>query len=281
MKKRTITAGMLAVTLAMMTACGGKAETAETDEIVISQPQEEEEADVQSAPSGDTQQEEAADSASEAVSEESAESAGNDSVKELVTYDVSNAYQEVLNKYQTMIYEKWDTSKAFDEGLSSMVSDFVQMGYENQVGYVLYDLDLDGQPELLIGEMDTELPVNRIVFDAYTEKNGKAVQLFESESRNRYYVVEDETGAIMIANEGSNGAASSGWIYYIYTEGELKVMQAVMYDAAADEANPWFMAYDDDWDASNDESITEDDAQAIIDSYTNTYAKLDWTALVQ
>ena len=277
MKKRTITAGVLAVTLAMLTACGGKAETAETDEIVISQPQEEEETDAESSPSGDTQQEEAAD----AASEESTESAGNDSVKELVTYDVSDAYQEVLNKYQTLINEKWDTNKAFEEKLSSMVSDFVQMGYENQVGYVLYDLDLDGQPELLIGEMDTELPANRIVFDAYTEKDGKAVQLFESESRNRYYVVEDEDGAVMIANEGSNGAASSGWIYYIYTDGELKVMQAVMYDASADEANPWFMAYDDDWDSSNDEPISESDAQAIIDSYTNTYAKLDWTALLQ
>ena len=277
MKKRTITAGVLAVTLAMLTACGGKAETAETDEIVISQPQEEEETDAESSPSGDTQQEEAADTASE----ESTESAGNDSVKELVTYDVSDAYQEVLNKYQTLINEKWDTNKAFEEKLSSMVSDFVQMGYENQIGYVLYDLDLDGQPELLIGEMDTELPANRIVFDAYTEKDGKAVQLFESESRNRYYVVEDEAGAVMIANEGSNGAASSGWIYYIYTDGELKVMQAVMYDASADEANPWFMAYDDDWDSSNDEPISESDAQAIIDSYTNTYAKLDWTALLQ
>ncbi len=277
MKKGTIIAGVLAGTLAMLTACGGKTETAEADEIVISQPQEEEETDAESLPSGDTQQEEAADT----ISEESTESAGNDSVKELVTYDVSDAYQEVLNKYQTLINEKWDTNKAFEEKLSSMVSDFVQMGYENQIGYVLYDLDLDGQPELLIGEMDTELPANRIVFDAYTEKDGKAVQLFESESRNRYYVVEDEAGAVMIANEGSNGAASSGWIYYIYTDGELKVMQAVMYDAAADEANPWFMAYDDDWDSSNDEPISESDAQAIIDSYTNTYAKLDWTALLQ
>lgn len=277
MKKGTIIAGVLAGTLAMLTACGGKTETAEADEIVISQPQEEEETDAESLPSGDTQQEEAADT----ISEESTESAGNDSVKELVTYDVSDAYQEVLNKYQTLINEKWDTNKAFEEKLSSMVSDFVQMGYENQVGYVLYDLDLDGQPELLIGEMDTELPANRIVFDAYTEKDGKAVQLFESESRNRYYVVEDEDGAVMIANEGSNGAASSGWIYYIYTDGELKVMQAVMYDASADEANPWFMAYDDDWDSSNDEPISESDAQAIIDSYTNTYAKLDWTALLQ
>lgn len=54
-----------------------------------------------------------------------------------------------------------------------------------------------------------------------------------------------------------------------------------MYDAAADEENPWFMAYDDDWDTSNDEPVDEDMAQSVINSYTDNYAKLDWTILVQ
>lgn len=276
MKRKTIIAVMLAVALAMMTACGAETEATETDELVISQPQEDTETDDQSSAAGDVQQE-----ATDETSEEAEENTIQDSAKELVTFDVPDAYQEVLNKYQTMIIDQWDTNKAFDEGLSAMVPELVQMGSGNEVGYVLYDLDLDGQPELLIGEMDTEQPANRIVFDAYTEKDGKAVQLFESESRNRYYVVEDEAGAIMIANEASNGAYSSGWIYYLYTDGELKVMQAIMFDASADEENPWFMGYDDDWDSSNDEPISESDAQAIIDSYTNTYAKLDWTALAQ
>lgn len=276
MKRKTIIAVMLAVALAMMTACGAETEVTETDELVISQPQEDTETDDQSSAAGDVQQE-----ATDETSEEAEENTIQDSAKELVTFDVPDAYQEVLNKYQTMIIDQWDTNKAFDEGLSAMVPELVQMGSGNEVGYVLYDLDLDGQPELLIGEMDTEQPANRIVFDAYTEKDGKAVQLFESESRNRYYVVEDEAGAIMIANEASNGAYSSGWIYYLYTDGELKVMQAIMFDASSDEENPWFMGYDDDWDSSNDEPISESDAQAIIDSYTNTYAKLDWTALAQ
>ena len=158
-------------------------------------------------------------------------------------------------------------------------SDYVDA--QDQIGYTLYDLDADGQPELLIGEMDTELPVNSIIFDAYTLKDGNAVQIFESESRNRYYLVEDEAGAILIANEGSNGAASSGWLYYTVSGDRLTVQQAIMYDAAADEENPWFMAYDDDWDTSNDEPVDEDMAQSVINSYTDNYAKLDWTILVQ
>lgn len=73
-------------------------------------------------------------------------------------YVMSEEYQNVLDKYKTMISEKWDVSKAFDEGMSSMVSEFCNMDAQDQIGYTLYDLDADGQPELLIGEMDTELP---------------------------------------------------------------------------------------------------------------------------
>ena len=37
----------------------------------------------------------------------------------------------------------------------------------------------------------------------------------------------------------------------------------------------------DDWDTSNDEPVDEDMAQSVINSYTDNYAKLDWTILVQ
>ena len=83
----------------------------------------------------------------------------------------------------------------------------------------------------------------------------------------------------MIANEGSNGAGSSGWTYYTLGEDGLQVVQAIIYDAMADEENPWFMAYDDDWDVSNDEGIDEQTAQDIIDANTQNYAKLDWIPL--
>lgn len=251
MKKKVIMLSMLAITAAMLTACSDKNDAADVPEV--------------------------------SQAEESTENTDTDSSAEAAEESTENVeeYQNVLDKYKTMITEKWDVSKAFDEGMSSMVSEFCNMDAQDQIGYTLYDLDADGQPELLIGEMDTELPANRIIFDAYTLKDGNAVQIFESESRNRYYLVEDEAGAILIANEGYNGAASSGWLYYTVSGDRLTVQQAIMYDAAADEENPWFMAYDDDWDTSNDEPVDEDMAQSVINSYTDNYAKLDWTILVQ
>ncbi len=265
MKKKVIMLSMLAITAAMLTACSDKNDAADVPE--VSQAEE-------STENTDT------DSSAEAA-EESTENVEKDSEVKGSDYVMPEEYQNVLDKYKTMITEKWDVSKAFDEGMSSMVSEFCNMDAQDQIGYTLYDLDADGQPELLIGEMDTELPANRIIFDAYTLKDGNAVQIFESESRNRYYLVEDEAGAILIANEGSNGAASSGWLYYTVSGDRLTVQQAIMYDAAADEENPWFMAYDDDWDTSNDEPVDEDMAQSVINSYTDNYAKLDWTILVQ
>lgn len=268
MKKKMMMISLLSITAAMLTACSGNSENAAADAPEASQAEENTESNE-------------ADTEAVTATEEAAENTVSDPEVKDADYAMPEAYQEILDKYRTMITEKWDAGKAFDAGMSSMVSELCDMGAQDQIGYTLYDLDFDGQPELLIGETDTELAANRIIFDAYTLKDGKAAQVFESESRNRYYIVEDEAGAIMIANEASNGAASSGWIYYTASGDTLTVQQAIIYDAAADENNPWFMAYDEDWDTSNDDAIDENTAQSVIDSYSNGYAKLDWTQMIQ
>ena len=118
---------------------------------------------------------------------------------------MTEAYEGIIDDYRSLIEEQWDYDQIYEHNysnLATMVS----------VGYTLYDLDQDGQLELLIGETDTEEPVNRMILDAYTMDGDAAKQLFTSRERNRYYLVEDEAGAVIIANEGSNGAASSGWL---------------------------------------------------------------------
>ena len=194
--------------------------------------------------------------------------------------DLSPAYAEKVKEYRTMIREKWDLAQVFNTELSSMIPNFYDIGAEKAVGYTLFDLDGDGKKELLIGETDTKLPVNRIIFDAYTLKNNQAEQLFVSHERNLYYLVED-SGTILVANEGANGAANSGWLYYTVKGDKMNVVQAVIYDAFADEENPWFLAKDDDWDTSNDTPIDEAQAQGLIDSYTENYAKLDWIPIME
>lgn len=60
----------------------------------------------------------------------------------------------------------------------------------------------------------------------------------------------------------------------IVENGELSIQQSVIYDAGADEQNPWFTSVDDDWDVSNDTPTDEETAQAMIDSYMEQYAVL-------
>ena len=108
MKKKVIMLSMLAITAAMLTACSDKNDAADVPE--VSQAEE-------STENTDT------DSSAEAA-EESTENVEKDSEVKGSDYVMPEEYQNVLDKYKTMITEKWDVSKAFDEGMSSMVSEF-------------------------------------------------------------------------------------------------------------------------------------------------------------
>lgn len=280
MKKRLLAAIVLAAAMCA-TGCGNSkqetsatetsaAETtqAETKEIKINT-----ETTAEETTEKETTQSETEETKEEPSEAEKQDSSGSD--------ELPAAYKEIVGKYQKMIQENWDLDQVYQENLSGIVVDLNNMGdASKETGYFLDDIDQDGSPELLIGEMDNDLPENRIIFDAYTLVNGKAEQLFSSESRNRYYLVKDTSGAILIANEASNSAANSGWLYYTLNGADLKIVQAVICDAMADEQNPWFLSKDDDWDVSNDEPTDEDTAMSIIDSYTKNYIQLDFMPVV-
>ena len=241
MKKRIAILCAMMLGASMLTACGGGKEDTVTE-----------------TP--------AADDVSEAAD------AGEEEETKAPDDGMTEAYEGIIDDYRDLVQNQWDYGQIYEKKYSDLA-------LMVPVGYTLYDLDQDGQPELLIGETDTEEPVNRMVLDAYTMDGDAAKQLFTSQERNRYYLTEDEAGAVLIANEGSNGAASSGWLYYTVENGELSIQQSVIYDAGADEQNPWFTSTDDDWDVSNDTPTDEETAQAIIDSYIAQYAALDWTPL--
>jgi hypothetical protein len=97
--------------------------------------------------------------------------------------------------------------------------------------------------------------------------------LAQSGSRNRYYLQPDEeTDAWSVAYEAGNNAANHATYYLQLAEGELQVIQGIVFDAMANENDPWFMAYDLDWDVSNDTPIDEDTANSVMNTGRNTYA---------
>ena len=100
--------------------------------------------------------------------------------------------------------------------------------------------------------------------------------LVQGYSRNRYvlqYVEEDNIWYVV--NEASNSAANYGTYYLMLSNGKLEVSQGIVYNAAVNEKNPWFMSYDMDWDVSNDTPIDEATANAILDSNRQHYTALE------
>ena len=85
-----------------------------------------------------------------------------------------------------------------------------------------------------------------------------------------------EEGGYIIANEASNSAFNSAWYYYSLTDGQLELVQGVVFNAEEDEENPWFITYDEDWDVSNDTHDVDGIAKSIIEAYTRSYTTLEY-----
>ena len=153
-----------------------------------------------------------------------------------------NAYAEILDKYQEALSRKWGGEKLLRENMSLLCQEF----YESQ-------------------------PLQNAVFDAYTLVEDTPVQLFCGQEGERYYLYEEEAGGYEIADVASSDAQQSAWYYYMVDGTEMKVVQAIVYDAAADAEHPWYMAYDDDWDVTNDTPVDEKMAKDIIAAYEAHY----------
>lgn len=163
---------------------------------------------------------------------------------------VLESYKTLVSKYRTAIRENWDATRCMEEDISILVTFLTE---PEQLSAVRMDLDENGVPELVITD-------GNVIYDLYAYVEGKAVHVLSGAERNSYSL----TAANEIVNVGSNGAASTVYTFYRYSMGNLIVDQRVIFDAGVDPENPWFRGFGEVEDA---DPISEDDANAIIDSY--------------
>ena len=191
-----------------------------------------------------------------------------------------NVYKEQMELVYLALSEEWSLEQCLDNNISSLISYNYEGNALDNVGYALKDLDGDGKEELLISAVSKDVS-GGMLYDVYTTPNGEVIHLLSGHERNRYYLQWLEEGAYMIANEASNSAYNSAWYYYSLIDGQLEIMQGIVFDAEADEKNPWFITYDEDWDVSNDTPDEDDMAQDIIEANTNTYTTMEYIPFVQ
>lgn len=194
---------------------------------------------------------------------------------EASTYYIEMVYPKQIARYHTALVEKWNEEKCFENGISEVITAYYEGNPLENVGFGFVDLDNDGYWELIIGAIQ-DAEMEPTVFEIWTLADGEPVMLAQAGARIQYtlqYVEEDNMW--YVAKEGANSAFNHATYYLMLNEGEFEVVQGIVYDAAADEENPWSMTYDLDWDVSNDQPIDEETAYAILESNRQHYTALE------
>ena len=191
------------------------------------------------------------------------------------SYYIDVVYHEQIGRYHTALMEKWNEEKYIENGLCEVLTAYYEGNPLDNVGFGFVDLDNDGRWELIIGAIQ-DAQEEPAVFEIWTQVDDKPVMVAQASARMHYALqYSEEDLAWYVAYEGSNSAANNGTYYLMLNEGKFEVMQGIIYDAQADEENPWFMSYDLDWDTGNDEPIDEDTAYAILETSRSLYTPLE------
>ena len=192
------------------------------------------------------------------------------------SYYIDVVYAQQIERYDTALSQKWEENQYFENEMSALAAYYYEGNALDNVGFSFMDLDADGIWELIIGAIQNS-EKDPLVFEIWTLKNDEPVMMAQSGSRNRYYLQyaeEDELWSV--AYEAENGAANHAVYYLQLVEGEFQVTQGIVFDAIANEKEPWFMAYDLDWDVSNDMAIDEDTAMAVMKAGRDIYATTEY-----
>ena len=130
-------------------------------------------------------------------------------------------YAEKLTAYYQAISQRLDAEALREKDLNYMLAYSYGDNAPGRFGYLLSDMDGDGNEELLIGCLTGDEYTDEIVLDLYTIKDGAASRVFTSGERDRYYLCADGT----IANEASASAFESHFRYYSYAAGALTLRE--------------------------------------------------------
>lgn len=192
------------------------------------------------------------------VTEAPTEPAQTEAPTEVPVVTAKPLYGEILDGYFDALLQGFGPQEYMDRGLNYLVG---MVGDVDKVGYAMDDVDGDGVSELMVGSVDEGL-----IYAMYTVKDGQETQIIDAMERSTYQLTSDG----LILNRGTNGAASYGYNLYRLENGSLQFQDALVFDAAKDEKNPWFYTKNPEWaqDAleSVDTEVGETTEQDLLES---------------
>jgi len=138
------------------------------------------------------------------------------------------AYEGVMEAYRMAITQNIQPAKFGDLDISLGIASVEDP--LNTIGACLWDLDGDGEDELIITD-------GSILYGVYTIlENGKAQSILRSWERCRYYLCMDG----YLYSEGSGGAAVTYYEFIRLENGRMLTVESLMTDYSKDPEFPWF-----------------------------------------
>ena len=176
-------------------------------------------------------------------------------------------YESLINDVASMLQGGESTRDDF-----SVIFRFLSAREEaKNAGFYVTDLDNDGTPELFLGEKQSESSVP-VFYDLYTIENGELVQVFDGWDRSRYYLSTNNS----IIHEGSSSAFQFFTSLNYYRNGQLNLIESVIYDSNANADNPWRLSTTSEYEvSSSDQLLSEAEAQYKLSQYLYENVELD------
>lgn len=190
------------------------------------------------------------------------------------TYYVEQ-YKEVLDTHYKAYKKQWSPSKMQKNNLSLIAACAMTKDPLEDYGYAFLDVDGDGSYELLFGTVEETEDYQKAIFEMYTLKNEKPVQVFCSEERDRYFIGKDGKGGYIITNCGASSSSEIEWEYSVLKEGTLSTFLKIMYSEETNKDNPWFMEED-----GIEKSISQEKALKKTENYENQQIMPEFTKLI-
>lgn len=178
-------------------------------------------------------------------------------------------YEKVIASAEDILAGN-DAEHRNEYGISSVF--YMDWDYET-LGYLIEDIDGNGIRELILGANTDgwdDGGWDGIIYDMYTISDGALVHVLDGWERCRYYLCENGR----IANESSGSAMEYEYNYLRFQDAELILVESVIYDGR------WFYCTTGQADTLTGElirdpedsaSISEAQAQAIMDSYVHQH----------
>lgn len=182
---------------------------------------------------------------------------------------VSEEYNAVLEKLKSLITstEEFDSkAEEYENNGFSYMYAFEENKDKDSFKYALYDLNDDGQKELLLYVDDEYYP--NMIYDIYTIVSGDMVHVLSSMERLRYSLCKDN----YIEAEYSNSAFDSGTNYYkINSNGELELVEGIRTESLPESGDAGLTYIYVNGSDGTETSLGQDEEEAnkIMDKYEN------------